>query len=110
MSDPADKLSRYQALVEHLFLASYKRGTTRIEFDRTELESAATALDMKLPKNLGDVIYWVRYRTKMPASILATQPDGMEWIIEGIARSRYAFCLGHRLIKPHPDADGSKFH
>lgn len=31
----------------------------------------------------------------MPENILATQPEGMEWIIEGVARSRYAF----RLVK-----------
>jgi hypothetical protein len=26
--------------------------------------------------------------------ILATQPQGMEWIIEGDRRARYRFCLG----------------
>jgi hypothetical protein len=46
----------------------------------------------------------VRYRTKMPASVLATQPEGMEWIIEGIARSRYAFCLVKlNRIVPNPE-------
>ncbi len=104
MREPADKLNRYQALVEHLFKSGYSKGTTRIEFDRIELETAAATLGIKLPKNLGDVIYAVRYRIKMPTSILVTQPEGMEWIIEGIARSRYAFCLVKlNRILPNPE-------
>ena len=48
---------------------------------------------MDLPKNLGDVVYALRYRTPMPESILKTQPAGREWIIEGSGRASYKFCL-----------------
>ena len=54
---------------------------------------AASELGIRLPKNLGDVIYSIRYRTPMPDSILKIQPRGMEWIIEGAGRSKYVFKL-----------------
>jgi len=50
-------------------------------------------LGLEIPKNLGDVIYSLRYRTPMPPTVLATQPKGMQWIIEGAGRARYAFVL-----------------
>lgn len=59
------------------------------------MEHTAKELEIKLPKNLGDVIYSVRFRTALPDDILATQPPGMEWIIEGAGRSTYRF----RLVK-----------
>ena len=64
---------------------------------------AAGALGINLPKNLGDVIYAVRYRTPFPAVMLTQQPDGQEWTITGRGRGQYAFVLGnvHR-IKPNP--------
>lgn len=87
------KQNRYKAIVEKIFFDSYKRGITKIEFDRDDLPRAAKALGIELPDNLGDVIYSLRYRTPMPEKVLATQPKGMEWVIEGIGRSRYAFKL-----------------
>jgi hypothetical protein len=53
----------------------------------------ALDLGIDVPKNLGDVIYSMRYRTEMPEAILQTQPKGMEWIIEGAGRAKYAFVL-----------------
>lgn len=85
--------NRYKMLIQKIFLDGYRPGTERIEFDRSDLPKAAQKLGMRLPKNLGDVIYSIRYRTEMPAAILSTQPKGREWIIEGIGRSRYAFRL-----------------
>ena len=85
--------NRYQALLERIFFARHKKGTKEIVFDRDELVLAAKALDIVLPKNLGDVIYSVRYRTPMPAPIVATQSAGFEWIIEGLGPARYAFRL-----------------
>ncbi len=83
MAKRQNNQNRYKALIEKIFFDLYEAGSTEIFFDRTELESAAVALSVDLPKNLGDVVYSVRYRTAMPESILATQPEGMEWIIEG---------------------------
>jgi len=96
--------NRYKALIERIFFGHHKKGITKFEFDRDDLPAAAKALGIKLPKNLGDVVYSIRYRTQMPDRILRTQPKGMEWIIEGIGRSRYAFRLVRiNRIVPNPE-------
>src|ERR1043166_1966949 len=89
----ASQVSRYSAMIERIFFDRYKKGATEVPFERIDLEKAATKLKIALPKNLGDVLYSVRYRTPMPAAILATQPKGREWIIEGTGRAKYAFKL-----------------
>ena len=68
-------------------------GDQSVEFERDDLVIAASELGIRLPKNLGDVIYSIRYRTPMPDNILKIQPRGMEWIIEGAGRSKYVFKL-----------------
>lgn len=89
--------NRYKKLLEHIFFdkrfGAYREGTREIDFAREDLERAARALKIVLPKNLGDVVYAIRYRTPMPRRIVETQSKGMEWIIEGIGRARYRFCL-----------------
>ena len=59
---------------------------------------------VKLPMNLGDVIHSVRFRTALPDDILATQPPGMEWIIEGAGKAAYRFKLV-RVNRVVPRAD-----
>ena len=85
--------NRYQALIEKIFLDHYRDGETTFEFDRTEIKSAAQSLEIDLPDNLGDVIYSFRFRKDLPERIRATQPGGMEWVIELAGRSRYRFNL-----------------
>jgi hypothetical protein len=80
-------------LVEKVFLDRYASGAKSIEFERHDLVLAAKELGVPLPKNLGDVVYSIRYRTPMPVSVLETQPEGMEWIIEGAGRAKYVFRL-----------------
>ncbi len=75
-----------------------------IYFEREDLEHAAKDLEIKLPKNLGDVIYAIRYRLDMPQKILDTQPEGMEWIIEGAGRAKYVIKLVKvNRILPNPE-------
>lgn len=93
MAKRQNNSNRYKALIEKIFFDLYEADSPELFFDRAELESAAVALNVDLPKNLGDVVYSVRYRTTMPESILATQPEGMEWIIEGAGQARYVFKL-----------------
>ncbi|HWE46031.1 MAG TPA: hypothetical protein VG407_08375 [Caulobacteraceae bacterium] len=100
--------NRYYALVERIFFGerfgNYRAGATEVAFARDDLERAAKELDIELPKNLGDVVYSIRYRTSMPASILETQSEGMEWVIEGVGRALYKFCLVPvNRIRPNPD-------
>lgn len=96
--------SRYKRLIEKIFFDRYKKGATEIAFGRDDLPAAAKALDIQLPKNLGDVVYSIRYRTPMPERVLATQAKGKEWVIEGKGRSQYAFRLVKKSrIVPNPD-------
>jgi hypothetical protein len=85
--------NRYYALIEGVFFDGYTEGATSFEFSRSALESKAESLGIKLPKNIGDAIYFIRYRSPLPSSILATQPPGREWIIEGAGRGQYRFKL-----------------
>lgn len=98
------KSNRYQALIGKIFFDRYIDGMKAFEFERDALITAAASLGFDLPKNLGDVIYSVRFRTPLPAEILATQPHGMEWIIEGAGRSAYRFRLV-RINRIVPRAD-----
>ena len=85
--------NRYKALIEKLFFDHYTDGATEFVFYRREIEPTAKVLDIELPANLGDVIYSVRFRTPFPDSVLATQPEGLEWVIELAGRGRYRFKL-----------------
>jgi hypothetical protein len=95
--------NRYQALLEKVFFDHYRAGAVEVVFERSELIAAAKALKIQLPKNVGDVLYSVRYRTAMPARIVETQTAGSEWSIEGIGRSKYAFRMtqANRIV-PNP--------
>jgi hypothetical protein len=96
--------NRYTALLENIFFDSYRKGDSEVRFKRQRLEAAAKTLKIELPKNLGDVVYSFRYRVAMPSKILQTQPDGMEWIVEGLGRAEYAFRLVRvNRIVPNPD-------
>lgn len=96
--------NRYLALIESIFFDRYANGVLSFEFDRAEIERKAAELEIELPKNLGDIIYSVRYRATLPEPILATQPEGREWIIEGAGRARYRFRLVTKTrIKPREE-------
>jgi hypothetical protein len=69
------------------------KGLRFFEFERHEIVETAARLKIALPRNLGDVVYSIRYRTPLPARVLDTQPKGLEWIVEGAGRSRYRFKL-----------------
>ena len=93
MKNAAKKVSAYSAIVSHIFFAGYKKGCKQFVFDRSQIESAASKLEVNLPKNLGDVMYSYRYRKPLPQDVIATQPEGFEWIIEGAGDAKYRFKL-----------------
>jgi len=100
----AKPLNRYSALVEKIFFDKYRKGAVNLGFERIDLETAAEKLKLKLPKNLGDILYSFRYRAAMPQTILDTQPRGKEWIIEGSGRGQYSFKLvGINRILPNAE-------
>lgn len=100
----AKPTNRYQRLIEKIFFDRFRPNERELHFARVDIEEAASSLEIALPKNLGDVVYALRYRTPMPDSILATQFNGMEWIIEGAGRAKYCLKLVRiNRISPNPD-------
>lgn len=96
--------NRYKRLIERIFLDRYSSEATSFEFRREDITAAAADLGIQLPKNLGDVVYSLRYRAAMPEAILQTQPEGREWVIVGIGRAKYEFRLvTMNRIVPRPD-------
>jgi hypothetical protein len=85
--------NRYKALIENIFFDRWSGGDASFEFERAAIEQVAKRLDINLPKNIGDVIYSFRHRSALPEKILATQPVGREWVIEGAGIARYRFKL-----------------
>lgn len=87
----ANEKNRYAKIIERIFFTNYVEGATQVSFRREDIEHIARALKIKLPKNLGDVVYSFRYRVSLPQSILAKAPPGQEWMIRSTGRSTYAF-------------------
>ena len=80
-----------------------------MNFEREEISEFASTLDIRLPKNLGDVIYSFRYRTELPSSILEKAPEGETWIIRSAGRSKYRFALvSDRPLSPNPNFASTK--
>lgn len=91
--------NRYIAIIETIFLShfdnamDYLQPNTAVVFERQEIESVAEQLGIKLPKNIGDVLYSFRHRQELPISISEKAPNGYEWIIESAGRASYKFSL-----------------
>lgn len=85
--------NRYSAIIEKLFLMKFHAGIREVEFERAEIENVARQLKIKLPKNLGDLIYSFRYRTALPERIRSKAASGQAWIIRPAGKSRYRFAL-----------------
>lgn len=85
--------SRYSSLIEDIFFQKFKKGDTKVCFLRTDLEYTAQKLNIKLPKNLGDIIYSFKYRASLPESVINEATSDKEWVIKNIGRAQYAFEL-----------------
>lgn len=93
--------NRYAQIIEQIFFSHYKDGAVQIPFEREDIVRVAQKLKIKLPKNLGDVIYSFRYRTALPQSVRAKAPQGKEWIIRPAGASQYCFvAASHAAITP----------
>lgn len=89
--DSGQSGTRYERLIERIFLDRFQPGSTVVEFERRDIEEAAAELGMPLPRNLGDVIYTFRFRGQLPEAIRATAPEGLEWRIQLAGRGVYRF-------------------
>jgi len=89
----AEMKNRYSQIIEAIFSKYFQKGSKEIQFERFDIITAAKKLGIRLPKNLGDVLYSFRYRTPLPDSILKKAPKGLQWIIRPAGRARYKFVL-----------------
>lgn len=90
---PSKKANRYSAIIEKIFFSRYQKGMREVPFERHEMESFASKLKVKLPKNLGDLVYSFRYRALLPKSITSLAGEQEIWIIRPTGRSKYSFVL-----------------
>lgn len=81
----------YARLIETIFRRHYQEGDEVVRFTREELVSTAAELGVKLPKNLGDVVYAFKFRRPLPPSILEKAPKDKHWVIVNRGRALYAF-------------------
>ena len=104
MARTADKANNYAQIVEKIFFDRYRPGMTEIEFERDDIPDAAQKLGLPRPKNVGDVIYSFRFRRSLPETVLATQSENLEWIVELAGQAKYLFRLVREArIIPNPD-------
>lgn len=101
--------SIYASIIEALFLAKFTPGSREVEFAREEMAGFAAKHQVRLPKNLGDLVYSFRCRTALPASVQQTAPPGQAWIIRSAGRARDRFALvADRPIVPNPSMTATK--
>jgi hypothetical protein len=86
-------VNRYSQIIEDIFISKYNQGDAVVPFERVEIEATAAKLGIRLPKNLGDVVYSFKFRSNLPEAIRATAPEGQYWVIVGKGRAKYAFEL-----------------
>lgn len=92
MDNPKD-LNRYERILEDIFFNHFQPGMETFDFERIEIETVAAKLAIKLPKNIGDLVYSFRFRAAPPPRILKTAPPEKNWLIRSAGRSRYRFVL-----------------
>jgi len=91
----------YTQIIEWIFRKYYQEGENEFSFDRQDIITAANDLGIKLPKNLGDVLYSFRYRKTLPEFITARTSEGFEWMIRPAGRGRYTMAMAEQsLIVP----------
>lgn len=95
--------NRYEKIILTVFKDRFVAGSREVVFERDDLATAAAKLKVKLPDNLGDLIYSFRYRVSLPREIRDTAPMGEEWTIRQAGKSRYRFSLVKQaVITPNP--------
>ena len=88
-----DKASLYSKIIGRIFHSKFRAGAQQVDFERADIERFAKELGVRLPKNLGDLIYSFRYRKALPADIRNKAGRGRTWAIKPAGRSKYRFVL-----------------
>ncbi len=99
----------YTQIIEAIFQLHFKPGTREFLFARDDILRAAKKLRLRIPKNLGDLIYSFRYRAALPESIRARAGAGEVWLIRPAGQGRYKFVLApDRPIAPNDNLSTTK--
>lgn len=96
------KPNRYSQIIEDIFFQHFRTGDSVVRFTRDDIVRSAERLDIRLPKNLGDVVYSFRHRSPLPDAIIQEAPAGLSWVIVGKGQAKYAFEL-KSVSKIEPD-------
>lgn len=93
------KVGVYRRIITEFFRRGYSEGVQEVRFEREDIPKLCDELGLKVPKNLGDVVYTYRYRQLMPAEIAKTAPNGLEWVITsgGAGATSYKFALARKI-------------
>ncbi|MXX64128.1 MAG: hypothetical protein F4Z36_03485 [Acidimicrobiia bacterium] len=70
-----------QRIIGKIFADRFRPGDQEVVFKRDDLIKAAEELGEARPKNLGDIIYSLRYRTALPENVQKAAPPNREWAI-----------------------------
>ena len=70
-----------QRIIAKIFADNFRPGLHEVAFRRDELVAAAEGLGEPRPKNLGDIVYSLRYRVPLPDSVREAAPPNTEWAI-----------------------------
>lgn len=109
MSTKKIATNRYSQLIEAVFFKHYHKGATVVPFLREDLGEAAEKAGIKVPKNIGDLVYSFRYRVPLPESILKLATGTKKWVIRLDGIGRYKFCLASLpRIAPNPSLAETK--
>lgn len=88
---PKRAASLYSQIIEEIFFSHFRRGIDQFTFSREEIVRVANKIGIRLPKNLGDVIYSFRYRAQLPRSVREKASAGKEWVIQPAGPAKYRF-------------------
>lgn len=101
--------NRYAVIIKAIFQAKYQSGQREVVFTREDIRTAASNLNIELPRNLGDLVYSFRYRQDLPSSIRRQAPPGDTWIIRPGGRGIYRLVLvPDRPLLPNPNLGATK--
>lgn len=99
----------YTILIEDLFHQRYVAAIDHVDFTRQDIEEAIERLNIRRPRNLGDILYTFRYRRELPASIRSKAPRGKSWVIMPAGTGRYSFlATAYANITPNPQLAETK--
>ena len=81
----------------------------QVPFGREEIVTIGHALNVKIPKNLGDVVYSFRYRQSLPQSVKSTAGSGECWVIRPAGKGKYVFeLIAERPVAPQENMIATK--